>query len=123
MIEEFNELNKKIANAIISCIDGRYHNAILKLELSPNSVTLNGSFSNVFNLRKSLEVSKIDSLLKLEILDFYEASNRSNQFKWNKAIFSLNNKGQYEMKFEWDKELADELGHVVEYNDQGNDII
>lgn len=84
--------------------------AMLKLTVLENVVEYNLSFFNSNDDRKGARFNIPDSSdLSEKIISFQKVTTGEDNNGWNRAVFTLDPKGKFDMEFIWDQELNDEI--------------
>lgn len=105
---EIEDVYMNIAKAINSVITEDWKNAELEIEAYLNSyVEFEGSYINVFNEKKFIDVRKFSGMNLPDSIYFLQKSMENNT-KWNRAKFNITSDGTFDMKFEWDEERDNE---------------
>ena len=104
-----DEIYLKIANNIIDAIGSEWAIATINCKLAPNY----GGFKCVYKEDISSIVDH-DFDISFETFEAFEILHKitteDGASKWNRATFTLYSTGKSSTNFEWDQELADEIG-------------
>ena len=102
------DLYQELGKAVQDNISGKWEKATVKIESSLNKMC---SFQAEYTLssfeKKELKFplltvnTLMDSVFELQ-------ESMSPEHKWNKAIYTLEKNGHFDMTFEWDQALQDE---------------
>lgn len=108
-IKERNmDLYKDLGQAIQDNISDKWEKVIVKIESSLNKMC---SFQTEYTLASSEKKElKFPLLTANDLMDsvFELQDSMSPEHKWNKAIYTLEKNGHFDMTFEWDQALQDE---------------
>ena len=111
------DLYKELGNLIVETIDDEWKKVVIKITSSMNKMCIfdcsysvcifDCSYSdNSENIRKfSFDKMKV-FLMGKNVFALQESM--SPEHKWNKAIYTLEKDGHFDMTFEWDQALQDE---------------
>ena len=102
------DLYKELGNLIVETIDDEWKKVVIKITSSMNRMCIfDCSYSdNSENIRK-FSFDKMKGFLMGKNVFALQAS-MSPEHKWNKAIYTLEKDGHFDMTFEWDQALQDE---------------
>lgn len=102
------DLYKELGNLIVETIDDEWKKVVIKITSSMNKMCIfDCSYSdNSENIRK-FSFDKMKGFLMGKNVFELQAS-MSPEHKWNKAIYTLEKDGHFDMTFEWDQALQDE---------------
>ncbi|MCZ4243527.1 hypothetical protein [Pedobacter punctiformis] len=103
-----DEIYKSIAANINLVINEKWTKAVLYIEVIGEMVSFTGSYFNV-NEKKQLDVDEFDFQLTFDLLELHKITTEDGRNKWNRAIFSLQFAGEFDMEFIWDQDLQDEI--------------
>lgn len=108
MSENINSIYHSIASAIVSNIDDGWVEATLKAELYGDATKFKG-----FYFSDERKVNKRFFKISHQLFDFFEELHliltEGGVSKWNRATFTLEPTGKFNIDFEWDQEMADEI--------------
>ena len=108
------DLYKELGNLIVETIDDEWKKVVIKITSSMNKMCIfDCSYSdNSENIRK-FSFDKMKGFLMGKNVFALQAS-MSPEHKWNKAIYTLEKDGHFDMTFEWDQALQDEWDNAME---------
>ena len=102
------DLYKELGNLIVETIDDEWKKVVIKITSSMNKMCIFDCsyLDNSENIRKfSFEKMK-GFLMGKNVFELQESM--SPEHKWNKAVYTLEKNGHFDMTFEWDQTLQDE---------------
>ncbi len=104
--EIYLKIGQEISNVIES---GNWTNARLEIEIVGEGVVgyTGDYFAN--NEQKDMSVENIDDDITDWLNELHKVTTEGGNNKWNKAIFTLTPDGQFDMEFNWDQELHDQV--------------
>ncbi len=109
-----NEIYNLIGQNIVECIDDNWKEAVLYIEAYLNTyIEYSGHFFDKQGIKKNLDMEKFNFIeLKKSIYDLLKIMTKgSDKNKWNKAVFHVWANNKFEMEFNWDQELDDEINN------------
>lgn len=103
MAEIIDDLYMKIAQGIVNAIDTPWEKAVIQAEVFEDAANFNGEY---FSEGKTLYFEVED-----DAYDYFEEIKEimSEKNKWNRATFTLKPSGDFNIDFEWDQALDDEV--------------
>lgn len=104
-----DEIYGSIANNINSVIPEDWSKAELNIEALGEMASFTGSYTNGNNEKKQIDVDEFDFQLTFDVLELQKITTEDESNKWNKAVFTLQSDGEFDMQFIWDQELHDEV--------------
>ena len=103
-----DQLYQSISQNILNNVNDGWDFACINAEVLDGVVKLNGGYEidSVFTPFKFRQFDRriIDDFKAIHTITTEDSYN-----KWNKAKFSLESTGKFNLEFEWDQELADEI--------------
>ncbi len=102
-----NEIYESIAKTIIKELDNTWVKAVLNVEYHQDAA----KFKGIYRIKNS----NTDSYFKINhmLFDYFEELNlmttQNQKNNWNRAKFTLEPDGNFDIEFEWDQGLADEI--------------
>jgi len=105
MAREIEEIYKSLAIGIIANINSKWDKAHLYTEFFEDAAEFKGEYT-LDNKTNFFEVS--DQAFD-DFDELYQITTEDSDNKWNRAIYSLEPTGKFNIEFEWDQELADEI--------------
>ena len=126
MFENFDELMKKIANALMESVDNDWIEIMLNIErTSSEHMGLNAEYITQDGDIKYISFFDNDYGLFNLFESLYQTMTAdTDKHKWNRAKVTLNSDGELNIKFEWDQELEDELKELAkEYDPRWDDSL
>ena len=136
------DVYKLIANMICNSINGKWDKAIVEIESSLGRMLSTNAYyfynneekhafeliednqsedlgENVFALQESMSPEELIEDNQSEDLGenvFALQASMSPEHKWNKAVYTLEKNGHFDMTFEWDQALQDEWDKCIGLN-------
>nr|WP_318660958.1 hypothetical protein [uncultured Treponema sp.] len=101
------DIYKAIGNELNNSLNCKWDKIELNIECSNNHVgttakyQINGEWKN--NLDCDLTRDTMISIIK-----FHNNADKINFAPWNRAVYTLDSNGHFDMTFEWDQTLQDE---------------
>lgn len=103
------DVYKLIANMICNSINGKWDKAIVEIESSLERMLSTNAYYFYNNEEKhAFELIEDNQSEDLGENVFALQASMSPEHKWNKAIYTLEKDGHFDMTFEWDQALQDE---------------
>lgn len=102
------DLYKELGQAIQDNISDKWEKVVVKIESSLNKMC---SFQTEYTLTSSEKKElKFPLLTVNDLMDsvFTLQESMSPEHKWNKAVYTLERNGHFDMTFGWDQALQDE---------------
>ena len=103
------DVYKLLADIICASIDTEWEKVEVKIESSPKKMlSTNACYYLANGNKKAFELldENYDEDLGENIFELQESM--SPVHKWNKAVYTLEKNGHFDMTFEWDQTLQDE---------------
>jgi len=105
MSRKIDEIYQSIAVGISKNIDGQWDKSLLLVEFFDGAANFKGEFY----FQNEKKYFRVDDDAFDDFEEIYEITTENSENKWNRAIFSLELTGSFNLEFEWDQELADEI--------------
>ncbi|ODS10613.1 hypothetical protein [Vibrio scophthalmi] len=107
-MENIDTLYLSIARNIINNTSSSWDSAEINAEVFDGTVKLKGGYhcNNIFTTFKFRHFDR-KIISDFESIHLITTENLDNN--WNRAKFTLEPSGDFNMEFEWDQELADEI--------------
>lgn len=103
-------IGEEISNAII---EEGWKEARLHFEIVGNGVVgYTGEYIDYHNKKKDIDVFAINSDIVDWVRELHEITTAENSNQWNRATFTLFHDGNFNMDFQWDQELDDEINSL-----------
>ena len=83
-------------------------NNIYKLIGNELSVSLNSDWDKIILEIECSDKHDLSRDAMLAIIKFHNTAEENNFTPWNRAVYTLEKNGHFDMEFEWDQELQDE---------------
>ena len=101
------DLYKELGNLIVETIDDEWKKVVIKITSSMNKMCIfDCSYSdNSENIRQFSFDKMKGFLMGKNVFELQESM--SPEHKWNKAVYTLEKNGHFDMTFEWDQTLQD----------------
>jgi hypothetical protein len=87
--------------------------AKLDIEVIGEMVSFTGNYLNNKNETKQIDVEEFDFQLTFDVLELHKITTEGGNNKWNRAVFSVQPDGAFDMEFIWDQELQDEIERLA----------
>ena len=102
------DLYKELGNLIVETINDDWNNAVIKITSSLNKMCIfDCSYSDNFHNIKKFSFDKMKGFfMGKNVFELQESMLPAH--KWNKAVYTLEKNGHFDMTFEWDQTLQDE---------------
>ena len=103
------DVYKLLADIICASIDTKWEKVEVKIESSPKKIlSTNACYYLANGNKKAFELldENYDEDLGENIFELQDSM--SPEHKWNKAVYTLEKNGHFDMTFEWDQSLQDE---------------
>ena len=105
MTRTIDDIYMNIANNIVNKIESEWKYAVIEVEMYGDAAKFKSRyFSEDLEKPFKLHHSALDDFEDLQKITTKGGSN-----KWNRAKFTLSPSGEFEIDFEWDQDLADEI--------------
>ena len=108
-MKTIDDIYSSIASNINSVIKEEWIAAALNIEAIGEMVSFTGSYVNINDQKQQLDVDQFDFDLTFDILELQKITTEDDRNRWNRAIFSLQSDGAFDIQFIWDQELHDEV--------------
>ena len=106
-MKEMNEIYKYIGKYLFSNLQNvDWEKITLNIEISDKHRGFNGSYIDNMNVEHDLEIIFSFDFGK-KIKEFYQFTKENNFTPWNKAVYTLEKNGHFDMTFEWNQALQD----------------
>lgn len=105
MIRSVDEIYLNIGQGILDTISGRWVEAYIFAEVFDGASNLKGEY----NLDGSIKYFEVNDDAFDDFEDLHEITTEGGENKWNRAKFTLYPTGKFNIDFEWDQDLADEI--------------
>lgn len=105
-------MNSIVTN-ISTVINGEWVKAKLDIEVIGKMVSFTGNYLNNKNETKQIDVDEFDFQLTFDVLELHKITTEGGNNKWNRAVFSVQPDGAFDMEFIWDQELQDEIERLT----------
>ncbi|MFH4666917.1 immunity protein YezG family protein [Vibrio cidicii] len=97
-----------IAKKIVEKIDDDWVQAELKAEIYGNAAKFRGTYNSSL-AQEQQKFFKVHHELFDLFEELHKITTENPNNKWNRAIFTLEPSGNFNIDFEWDQALADEI--------------
>lgn len=102
------DVYKLIANTICNSIDDDWEKAVVEIESSFNRMlSTSAHYIRKNGEEKAFELQDDDQEEDLGEIIFGLQESMFGKHKWNRAVFTLESNGKFNMDFKWDQELQD----------------
>lgn len=85
----------------------KWSKIVFEYEVSENYCSYGGLYTNDKNEKSRLEDLDIPYIIGDVIIEFYKYTKNNNFTPYNRAVFTLESSGDFNMNFKWDQELQD----------------
>ena len=99
------DLYKELGNLIVETIDDEWKKVVIKITSSMNKMCAEYTLSSFEKKELKFPLLTVNTLMD-SVFELQESM--SPEHKWNKAIYTLEKNGHFDMTFEWDQTLQDE---------------
>ena len=110
-MKNIEDIYKHIGSQLNDSIDSSWDKIELNIECSDKYIgtnakyQINGEWKNALNLALNRET-------KIDLIKFHNSAKELHFAQWNKAIYTLEKNGHFDMTFEWDQALQDEWDKI-----------
>ena len=108
MVTSVDEIYLNIAHKVVEKIDGNWVKAELNAEVYGDASKFRGVYSSSFE-EEQPKFFKIHHELFDLFEELHKLTTEDSENNWNRAKFTLESSGKFNIDFEWDQELADEI--------------
>jgi len=108
-----DKIYESIVTNISTVINGEWVKAKLDIEVIGEMVSFTGNYLNNKNETKQIDVDEFDFQLTFDVLELHKITTEGGNNKWNRAVFSVQPAGAFDMEFIWDQELQDEIERLA----------
>ncbi|MEK3916193.1 MAG: immunity protein YezG family protein [Candidatus Pristimantibacillus sp.] len=108
-----DKIYESIVTNISTVINGEWVKAKLDIEVIGEMVSFTGNYLNNKNETIQIDVDEFDFQLTFDVLELHKITTEGGNNKWNRAVFSVQPDGAFDMEFIWDQELQDEIERLA----------
>jgi len=108
-----DKIYESIVTNISTVTNGEWVKAKLDIEVIGEMVSFTGNYLNNKNETKQIDVDEFDFQLTFDVLELHKITTEGGNNKWNRAVFSVQPDGAFDMEFIWDQELQDEIERLA----------
>jgi len=108
-----DKIYESIVTNISTVINGEWVKAKLDIEVIGEMVSFTGNYLNNKNETKQIDVDEFDFQLTFDVLELHKITTEGGNNTWNRAVFSVQSDGAFDMEFIWDQELQDEIERLA----------
>jgi len=108
-----DKIYESIVTNICTVTNGEWVKAKLDIEVIGEMVSFTGNYLNNKNETKQIDVDEFDFQLTFDVLELHKITTEGGNNKWNRAVFSVQPDGAFDMEFIWDQELQDEIERLA----------
>ena len=101
------DLYKIIGNELYSSLKSDWDKIELNIECSDDHIGMNAKYLINGEWKNNLDHDLTTDTM-LSIIDFHKNSEKNNFAPWNRAVYTLEKNGHFDMEFIWDQALQDE---------------
>lgn len=102
-----NTIYNQIAQNIVNSIQEPWDEAFINFSYFGDSAKYQGKYATLLN--KELKDFKVGYNSYVLFKELHNITTEDSENKWNKAKFTLKRNGEFNIDFEWDQDLADEI--------------
>ena len=104
-----DEIYEVIANGIIQSIPRNgWDEVSLNIQGDSTYIETSGVYF-ISDEEFELDTHSLDSEVLFAIMELHELTTDGGHNRWNRATFTLFSDGEFDMKFQWDQDLDDEI--------------
>jgi len=125
MFDSDTEIYQFIGNALRSVVNNDWNEIVLNVELTEGSIGYNGQYLDSKGNKDQYDLFSLDDNLNDAFEELYQMMTaKSDKHKWNKAKVTLTHNGDFNIKFDWDQEMYDEIERLNnEYDPRWDDTL
>lgn len=105
-MKKLEDLYKIIGNELYSSLKSDWDKIELNIECSDDHIGMNAKYLINGEWKNNLDHDLTTDTM-LSIIDFHKDSEKNNFAPWNRAVYTLEKNGHFDMEFIWDQELQD----------------
>ena len=105
MAKNIDDIYNSIAMGIIENIKTEWEKAHVFVEYFEDSANFKGEYT----LEGNTAFFEVSDQAFDDFEELNEITTQNSENKWNRAVFTLEPTGKFNIDFEWDQELADEI--------------
>lgn len=105
-MNELNSIYEKIGNNLVNCMNNNWDKIVLNIECNGKMAGTTSKYLNDGKWIDNLD-RRLGADVLIEIIKLYEITKSLSFIKWNRAVFTLESSGDFNMDFKWDQELQD----------------
>lgn len=106
-MEKIENLYKTIGDELYNSLKSDWDKIELNIECSDRHIGMNARYLTNGEWKDNLDYDLATDTM-LSIIDFHKDSEKNNFAPWNRAVYTLERNGHFDMTFEWDQALQDE---------------
>ena len=106
-IKSMNNIYKLIGNELSVSLNSDWDKIILEIECSDKHVSASAKYVLNGNWKDNLDYDLSRDAM-LAIIKLHNTAEENNFTPWNRAVYTLEKNGHFDMEFEWDQALQDE---------------
>ena len=106
-MKKLEDLYKIIGNELYSSLKSDWDKIELNIECGDNHIGMNAIYLINGEWKDNLDHDLTRETM-LSIFDFHKNSEKNNFAPWNRAVYTLEKNGHFDMEFIWDQALQDE---------------
>ena len=106
---DLSDIYQQIAHKIKTIIKEDWSEATLEVERADGSIEFIGKYSTPLNAKKTNQAFSVDYSFYKLFKQLHQITSTNLKNNWNRAKYTLYSDGNFEIDFEWDQDLADEI--------------
>ena len=103
-----NKVYQSISQNILNNVKNGWTSACINAEVLDGVVKLNGGYERD-SFFTSFKFRQFDRRIINDFQTLHTITTEDSENKWNRALFSLEPTGKFNIEFEWDQDLSDEI--------------
>lgn len=104
-----DEIYEVIANGIMQSIPRNdWDEVSLSIQGDSTYIETSGTYF-ISDEEFGLDTHSLDSEVSFAIMELHELTTEGGNNRWNRAIFTLFPDGEFDIEFQWDQDLNDEI--------------
>lgn len=105
-MKKLEDLYKIIGDELYNSLKSDWDKIELNIECSDDHIGMNAKYLINGEWKNNLDHDLTRETM-LSIIDFHKDSEKNNFAPWNRAVYTLEKNGHFDMEFIWDQELQD----------------
>ncbi len=105
-----DEIYLSIAQNMVNNLPKQWLTAHINVEIEgDDALGIKGGYRTESIEFQSFKLRKFDRRIFSDFESLYKTTTEDSENKWNRAVFTLEPTGKFNIDFEWDQKLADEI--------------